>query len=50
MTPEFAELPVSLVVIFAVFFLQGRFGMVHAAGIALVILGISCLGWAEWRS
>jgi multidrug transporter EmrE-like cation transporter len=48
--PTLIEISVSLVVIFAVIFPQERFGIVHAAGLALVILGISCLGWAEWRS
>jgi len=30
--------------------LKERFGMAHAAGLALVVLGVSCLAWAELRS
>lgn len=48
--PTLIGMSLSLVAIFAVFFLKERFSMAHAAGISLVILGISCLAWAEWRS
>lgn len=48
--PILIGISVSLVSIFAVFLLKERFGMAHAAGLALVILGVSCLAWAEWRS
>jgi multidrug transporter EmrE-like cation transporter len=48
--PTLIGISLSLVAIFAVFFLKERFGMAHAAGISLVILGISCPAWAEWRS
>jgi small multidrug resistance pump len=45
--PILVGISVSLVAIVAVFLLKERFGMMHAAGIALVILGVSCLSWAE---
>lgn len=48
--PILIGISVSLVAIFAVFFLKERFSSAHLAGIALVIVGVSCLAWAEWRS
>jgi small multidrug resistance pump len=48
--PILIGISILLVAIFAVFFLKERFGMAHASGIALVILGVSCLAWTEWRS
>jgi multidrug transporter EmrE-like cation transporter len=45
--PILTGVSMSLVAIFAVFFLREKLGLVHAAGIALVILGVSCLAWAE---
>jgi small multidrug resistance pump len=48
--PILVGVSVSLVAIIAVFFFKERFGVVHAAGTALVMLGVSCLAWAEWRN
>ena len=48
--PVLIGISTSLVAIFVVLSRKERFGMPHAAGIALVILAVSCLAWAEWRS
>lgn len=48
--PILIGISVSLVAILAGLVLKERFGMTHAAGLVLVVLGVSCLALAEWRS
>jgi len=48
--PILIGISVCLVSIFAAFFFKERVSLAHLGGIVLVILGVSCLAWAEWRS
>lgn len=48
--PILIGISICLVAILAVFLLKERFGMAHAAGIALLMLGVSLLAWGEWHS
>ena len=47
--PVLIGISVCLVSLFAAYFLKERVSAAHVGGIALVILGVSCLAWAEWR-
>ena len=48
--PILIGISVALVAILAGLLLKERFGMAHAAGLVLIVIGVSCLAWAEWRS
>jgi small multidrug resistance pump len=47
--PVLIGISVCLVAVFAAVFLKERVSAAHVGGIVLVILGVSCLAWAEWR-